>query len=309
MILKLENVMISLTNRCNLNCRMCDIPQIKNDYQELTTERVLKLIDEADELNADYFSISGGEPFLREDIIDILERINKSGLSAFISTNATGLRDEMIEKLGEINPHRINVSLEGPKKIHNNLRGGYKEVIKNMRKMKKEGINLAVSTVISSLNYEYINWVFEFCKTNKIDTFILQPFDPIFLNEEGDVYIPQGKEIDELEIELKKLKNSQSNVNIENLNIEKILTYFKDGCNIEVESCQMPSKSCVIDTDGQFYGCWPIYEISAGNVRKKSFRELWNSEEMRKVRKRASEGKCKGCLMGCYDKNGFNGNN
>ena len=123
-----------LTYRCNQRCRTCFIwkkyvesPKLKD--KELTKEEWGKFFRNLGS-NLYWLSISGGEPFIRKDLIDIIESISSKNLSIF-SMNTNGILSEKIfndtQTILKILPQKtkffITVSLNGFKKTHNFVAG------------------------------------------------------------------------------------------------------------------------------------------------------------------------------------------
>jgi len=70
-------VFIAVTNRCNLFCDHCNVSTSLNLRDELTTEQWISFIRRLAELKVFTLWISGGEPFLREDLFTILGEVEK----------------------------------------------------------------------------------------------------------------------------------------------------------------------------------------------------------------------------------------
>ena len=79
------DAVVAVTYRCNSRCIMCNIWQIKN-FPEINYEEYLKLPSSLRDIN-----ISGGEPFLREDLVDIVRVIKRACPKAKITISTNGL--------------------------------------------------------------------------------------------------------------------------------------------------------------------------------------------------------------------------
>ena len=76
-----ELLIIDITHRCNLSCRICDIWQTQKSEKDMPIEEVKKLIFQAKELGIREIAFSGGEPLLREDIFELLEYAKGQGIT------------------------------------------------------------------------------------------------------------------------------------------------------------------------------------------------------------------------------------
>lgn len=114
----------SITERCNLNCKHCyrDPELIKG---ELSTEEDLEILDrfisQVDRWGLEKkdvrISFTGGEPFVKEGLFDLLAKAKENGdkFSYGILTNGTFIDEEMVQKLNEYGVDYVQVSLEGMK--------------------------------------------------------------------------------------------------------------------------------------------------------------------------------------------------
>ncbi|MGM0470350.1 MAG: radical SAM protein, partial [Promethearchaeati archaeon] len=84
---------LEITARCNLNCKHCYINLRANDEiakrNELSKEDIKEIIDESISLGAISCTLTGGEPLLRGDFIDIYLYLKKKGILVSVFTNAT----------------------------------------------------------------------------------------------------------------------------------------------------------------------------------------------------------------------------
>lgn len=92
------NVMLALTNRCTAHCRYCNIPV--RDHRDLSTDQVLRLVDEMADAGAVRLGLWGGEPLLREDIGVIVRRAKSRGLYVTLDTNGALWSERMADLAG-----------------------------------------------------------------------------------------------------------------------------------------------------------------------------------------------------------------
>lgn len=106
-----------LTPRCNLRCKMCYVrltpEQMAPLGQELTAAQWLALAEEAKAAGTVFLLITGGEPTLRSDFLQIYENLAQMGFSIAINTNATLLTPELKELWHKLPPAQVNVTLYG----------------------------------------------------------------------------------------------------------------------------------------------------------------------------------------------------
>ena len=114
------------TLTCNLDCRFCDTTdRHRKPVDELPTERLLELVDEAADLGVRrVFVLGGGEPLVRRDTPRVLRRIKDHGMEGILTTNATLMGASIARELVACAWDEVHVSIDGPTaEIHDDLRG------------------------------------------------------------------------------------------------------------------------------------------------------------------------------------------
>ena len=156
------------TNDCNLNCAHCyhnrEGEEHANHSQRedslMTFNEVKDMIDDLNTTTKRWnflprFQISGGEPMLRKDLMDILEYTNSLNMETRILTNGTLITKDKARDLYSIGIKRLQVSLDGSKETHNNIRRitfAYDKAIEGIRNCSDAGILVNVSMTIMQSN-------------------------------------------------------------------------------------------------------------------------------------------------------------
>ena len=111
-----RDIRVSLTDRCNLRCTYCmpaDFAAWMPSAELLTTEELMKVLEIGVELGIDEVRLTGGEPLLRPDIVDIVARINSLPNPPKLSLTTNGIRlAELAQPLKDAGLERVNVSLD-----------------------------------------------------------------------------------------------------------------------------------------------------------------------------------------------------
>jgi len=144
----------SITGRCNLSCAGCYANILhRSDRPELTNERIRELLFEARDLGVSIMLIAGGEPLLREGLLDLTAEVPE--ILFLLFTNATLLDDAIVAKL-KAQRHVVPIlSLEGDKAFTDARRGegSYDGVIDAMRRLKAQHVFFGTSTTLTRDNY------------------------------------------------------------------------------------------------------------------------------------------------------------
>jgi len=121
----LQYLFLEITKKCNLNCLHCGSDCSKETYSaELTSDSWLKIIDYFKNTfsNNIVFVITGGEPLMHPDLIEIVSHINNQKMRWGMVSNGMLLNETMLEKLVNAGISSITISLDGTKDKHNWLR-------------------------------------------------------------------------------------------------------------------------------------------------------------------------------------------
>jgi len=160
-------VTIMPTHLCNCRCKLCHIWELRKKGRELSLGEYAKTFRSMGN-DLVWLAVSGGEPFLRKDLGDIIkEAASNCKRLNLIQINTNGIQSrtaQVLEELLQTLPKNIRlyvaVSLDGPEKTHNLLRGrkdAYRkanETLKGLRELSKEHENLYIETetLVSKLN-------------------------------------------------------------------------------------------------------------------------------------------------------------
>lgn len=148
-----------LTPRCNFNCPMCYVHLTAAEQQrrgsELTADQWLRIGEEACREGLVFLLLTGGEPTIRPDFVEILRGLKRMGLLISVNSNGYLLRGELLEKVLEDPPHRFNITLYGTSnETYAALCGvpAYDTVLRNLRTLRQAGIDVKVNLTLTPEN-------------------------------------------------------------------------------------------------------------------------------------------------------------
>jgi len=308
-----------ITNRCNAKCGHCFFwREMKQKKDELTLNEFRKI---ASSLKRPLLSLNltGGEPFLRDDINKICEifvDINKTK-SILITTNGLLTKNiysatkKIIENIDNSVNIQVQVSLDGLEKTHNKIRGinifdNAVKTILELKKLKKKHNNFDVYAlaVLSNVNYNEIEELAEFVQ-KKLKVKII--FEMIRGEPRNSSFLtPPKDKLDELQKTIRKIYSDQTH--LEKINsifslvfpfstLKYIMKTTKE--NKQFFNCLAGSHTGVIYNNGDIAICELIKPI--GNLRKNNFdfSKIWNSKKADKMREKAKNCFCThGCFLG-----------
>lgn len=150
----LDMVYLEITNSCNLNCIHCYKTAGDALPHELTTKEWGTVIDELAALGVFAASVTGGEPFMRKDLFDILTLLTENTIGITLFTNGTLLTEEYVKKLKRIGLEKVAVSIDGTKKGHENIRGKstFDKTVKGIKLLIEYGLTVRSNTLVYTGN-------------------------------------------------------------------------------------------------------------------------------------------------------------
>ncbi len=278
-----KEICIILTYRCNAKCNMCDVwhyPTKAND--EITIEDIKKLPS-----GLRFINVTGGEPFIRRDIEDIIKVIRPKTERIVISTN--GFFTDRIVALCEKYPDLgIRISTEGLQKTNDAIRkipGGFDRTLRTLLTLRRMGIrDIGFGMTVQDMNckdllplYELSDALgYEFATATLHNSHYFHKLDNA-INDKDMVCSEFSKLITELlkSNSVKKWFRAYFNYGLMN--------YIYGGKRFL--PCEMGTESCFVDPSGDVLACNGMDEkIPMGNIKEQTFDEIWNSTQADKVR-------------------------
>jgi radical SAM protein with 4Fe4S-binding SPASM domain len=304
---KLEELWIYNTLSCNLRCKHCLVSAGKELKGELTTEEIKNLVDEALELGVKRFYITGGEPFIKDDIFELIRYITlEKNRELIILTNATLFDDKRIAALKKLKSPKliIQVSLEGPKaEIHDKLRGkgSFDKAVEGIKKLIGIGIIPIVSTALNKYNEKHITETSKFLSELR-----LKEHNILWMHAKGrgannvnDLYVPSEK-ITRIMKDMRKAHKGLEFI-IDNVESLKVRARAKRGRKNDL--CNNCYEKICVNSDGHVYPCASLNgdsEFDAGSIRENSLKDIWlNSKVMKRCRGNSVKEKtgCRDCYL------------
>ncbi|MGN0025764.1 MAG: GTP 3',8-cyclase MoaA [Clostridium sp.] len=161
---EIDYLRISLTDKCNLRCIYC-MEEKGNDFfdeeEKLTKDEICKIVNGCSKLGIKKIRLTGGEPLVRKDIVELVEAINKiEGIEEiYLTTNGILLEDK-VHILKKAGLKGVNISLDSLKvEMFNKLTrlGELKKVLNSIDKCLEHGINVKLNVVmIKGMNEDEI---------------------------------------------------------------------------------------------------------------------------------------------------------
>jgi radical SAM protein with 4Fe4S-binding SPASM domain len=319
-------VTLDVTYICNLKCEMC--PQAldfeKKDSnllrqyrarQEMTTDQILGLVDEAAEIGVRTFNFTGGEIFLRQDILTLAERVKLRGMACRLNTNGMLLTPPIARRIVELGVDTLTISVDGPGHIHNLIRKhgrSFQRLLEGVRLIQAEQRRQArpqplvlFSNTISASNVAHMSELMDVAGEYGVDvgfgylyyvteamearTTAILKIEPV---KGEDHNMPAHlKRIDaavvEEQVRAVRRKEKQYGVNAffaPDLKPREIQRRYEDDSHAPSTKCYYAWNQARITPYGDVYPCGPI-SINMGNVTQQPLATIWNNQQFRDFRK------------------------
>jgi len=308
----LFGLFFQVTNKCNAKCLMCfNWKKINRTNDELSFDQIRKFTKTIGYLPN--LVLGGGEPFLRNDLVEICQIFSRNNgvRKIAIPTNCLST-DKIIDLTEKILKScqvklKIVLSLDGVREVHDNIRGingifnKVLETYKSLDQLRKKypQLQISINTTISNKNEDNIPEIIDFVDNN----FNIQ-FHTLELIR--GCYNQKNVQAPSLDKYQKLIKYILKSKNIDNNIYHKVIYsyYHKITTDILKEKkqlipCRVSSFMPVIDAMGNVYHCELLPAI--GNLKKSDcdFSKIWQSDKAKKQRKDISNKKCY-CTHYCY---------
>ena len=142
---------VEVTTRCNSSCRHCFVRARGPRRSSLAPDLVQTLVQEGYALGYRHLHLTGGEPLLWGGLLRILDDAFELGYqTAFLNTNGTLLTGKVSRELAGYRSLRVSVSLQGPKRLHDSMRGkgSYDRALKGIDNALRAGLHVYVFTTV-----------------------------------------------------------------------------------------------------------------------------------------------------------------
>ena len=298
------------TERCNLRCSHCY--QDGTRQEELSIGEVRSGLEEIRDLFSAWseihgltlvpsFNITGGEPFLRSDIFDILGALADNGWDLFVLTNGTLVNTQIARRLASLGIKGVQVSLEGPESTHDALRGmgSFQDSLSGIRALLQEGVSVTVNTTLSEIN---ANEFFELAEAAAQLGVHRLGFSRLVPSGRGGALVARMLASDRVQ----NLYSRLFSLSFERMKLvtgDPVAACLRateerpdDQGDVPTGGCAAGVSGITILSDGTIVPCRRL-PIPLGNIRTDSVREIWaTSPVLDALRTRARyEGKCGTC--------------
>jgi len=304
-----KSVVWDVTYACNLKCPHCLTSSGKPHTPELDTAGAKKLIDIMVREKVFTLSLSGGEPFLRPDIIEILRYACSTSMRVDIASNGVDISDEIIEALRELPVFQVQISIDGIGEQHDRFRGmpgAFDSSCKNVRRLLEEGMAVSLSTTVTRDNIDNLGEIIELALDTGCTGYKAIPFIPAGRGVSFGSRLKLGHEEHRrmcsiLDSYAKKLEGKMT------VSTETSFSWLLNeavrspGCGPDSGpmGCSAGYDTLSIGADGMAYPCPFLHMFPLGKIMREGLRGIWYKSSLlnrvRTIQKPEMAEPCRSC--------------
>ena len=287
------NGTVIVTYRCNAKCTMCNRYKVPSKPEEEISIETIKKLPEM------YFTnITGGEPFIREDLKDIVRELYKKSDRIVISTNGY-FTDRIVELCKEFPQVGIRISIEGLEQTNNEIRGlddGFNRGYTTLKTLREMGMNdVGFGKTVQDKNAPDLVKLYDNSDEFGMEFATASLHNSFYFVEQNNIIHDRIMVAENFEKLINKLLDSNSPK-------KWFRAYFNHGLINYIFSqkrllqCDMSFDTFFIDPFGDVMPCNGTKEKEVmGNLNTQTWDELWNSNQAEEVRK-----KVRACDRNCW---------
>jgi MoaA/NifB/PqqE/SkfB family radical SAM enzyme len=318
-----RNLTFAITHACNIRCDMCYFHQELGNHQELSFELYKKIIDEFVHAKPCVI-LSGGEPFMHPQLVNMVAYAKMKKLPVQVFTNGTLATESIVARLIAVGVDYLNFSLLGPPEVHNRIARvprAFERFLQNVTwaARNRKATEVLINYTITPDNVLYLDYAMELATQLRLNGLRVQHFN--FLTPaEIQAQARCTKSTFGIETrtnEISRNPDFSAMSGVINAWIRKNRTqtaipvqfaptlaeteinnwYSGDPFKTE-RKCLFPWRGVVVDADGGVYPCSKIY-LPLGSVNNQRVLQVWNGPIMQQFRRNLRQRLYPGCARCC----------
>jgi len=299
-----------VTTACNLRCRHCHASAGKRQEEELNTEEGKKLLEEiASVPEFRMLVLTGGEPLVRPDIIELVQYASALGLKVAIATNGTLIDTQMARKLKRAGVCDLAIGLDAATPdLHDFIRntpGSYERTLQGIRACREAGMCLQINVTVMKYNYPEIPRILDLADELEAQIVLLYQVVPQGRGGGNGLELTKEEYADLMALVSEKQAGAVPIIEptcspqywAYLLNKRQARRWELGLAQKVFRGCAAGWGLCYIKPNGEVWPC-PFVPKSGGNVRSVPLSQIWREgEPFRKLREREKNlrGSCATC--------------
>lgn len=280
------NVTWEVTLKCNLRCSHCLSSSGLAAPDELTSNEAFELVEQFGRAKVFQINFGGGEPFIRSDFMQIIDRCHKQGIMTCISTNGTLLNEAVVAKLAESRMVAVQVSMDGATEgVCDRIRGKgtYRAALRALKLLANTRIPTSINTVLTAENAKEIPALHTLADTLGVSLRVSR-FRPSGRGAQNWLRLRPGEA--QL-LSFAKWLEASGDVRTGD-SFFSLTSQQRQGLGLNL--CGAAKLTCCVGPNGNVYPCAFMQKerFLAGTVRERFFLDIWDDNpvfaSLRKLR-------------------------
>ena len=311
------------TMRCNLHCEFCyvgDLLNVEGEWrQELTLDALSRAFPDREGFQ---ISLTGGEIFMRKDIMSVLDLFRQKGYACgYLTTNGTIINEDRANALADLAARgflkHISISIDGPGELHDiarGLKGTFERTTAGLRRLQEAArrkgapLRVSINTTVAHETLDALDQMVDVAEELGVDAIGLNhlmfctPEDAaetvrIIGAKDASVITTfitpdPGLEISRVRQQVTALEKKCKAKNIlfdyrPKVHDQLIENYYTPGAKLDGR-CLYPFLHARVSFSGKVYFC-PFIRVEVGDLSQQSLEEIWNGEKYVTMRRQLVE--------------------
>ena len=308
------------TMRCNLHCEFCYVGDLLNIEGEWRQELTIDELSKAFPAQKDFqISLTGGEIFMRKDIMSVLELFREKGYAAgYLTTNGTIITEERAEALADLAAKgflkHISVSVDGPKDLHDiarGLKGTFERTTTGLKRLQEAArrkgapLRVSINTTVAHETLEALDQMVDVAEDLGVDAIGLNHLMFSTPEEVAEtvkiigapdssviatfVTPDPGLDVARVRTQVTALAEKCRERNIlfdfrPKVHTALMDSYYTPGTKLDGR-CLYPFLHARVSYSGKVYFC-PFIRVEVGDLTQSSLEEVWNGEKYVEMRRK-----------------------
>ncbi len=300
-------VVWNFTNMCNLRCKHCYQDAKAALASELSLKEKLRVVEMLDEAGVAAIAFSGGEPTVHPDFLAVASEAARRGIYVAVATNGIRLADkDFALKLKKAGVRYVEVSLDSVNpEEHDEFRGipgAWEKAVQGIKNCVELGISTGIAMTVTRMNYREVEDMVKLAEELGVTRVIFFNFIPVGRGKgiaEWDLTPETREEV--LRTIYRLARSSKVQVASTAPQFARVSVQLSSGCDVApthfaplegadpairslaefIGGCGAGRIYCAIQPEGTVTPC-VFMPIPVGNLREKSFKEIWEESELLK---------------------------